>query len=85
MKICQASAKCKVDYCVHRRPHHECNDTNIERQNICSAPCDVSGGVMGSVCEDRKMKGIRFVYFRCVFCGQEFETVEECNACEESH
>lgn len=31
------------------------------------------------VCES---KGIRF---RCIFCGREFETVEKCNACEESH
>jgi len=26
--------------------------------------------------------GIRF---RCIFCGKEHETVEECNVCEESH
>jgi len=28
------------------------------------------------------IKGIKF---RCLLCGKEFETVEECNACEESH
>lgn len=28
------------------------------------------------------MRGIRF---RCVFCGREFETVEECNGCEDGH
>jgi len=27
-------------------------------------------------------KGIRF---RCIFCGKEHDTMEECNACEESH
>ena len=33
--------------------------------------------------EMRKMgKGIKF---RCIFCGKEHDTVEECNACEESH
>lgn len=25
------------------------------------------------------------ILFRCIFCGREFETVEECNACEERH
>lgn len=25
------------------------------------------------------------ILFRCLFCGREHETVEECNACEESH
>lgn len=28
------------------------------------------------------MIGIRF---RCIFCGKEYETIEECNVCEESH
>lgn len=28
------------------------------------------------------MRGIRF---RCIFCGTEHETVQECNACEASH
>lgn len=32
--------------------------------------------------EAEAMKGIRF---RCIFCGREFDTVEECNGCEESH
>jgi hypothetical protein len=27
----------------------------------------------------------RMVLFRCVSCGKEHDTVEECNACEESH
>jgi hypothetical protein len=30
----------------------------------------------------RPWKGIRF---RCIFCGKEHDTVEECNGCEESH
>ena len=25
------------------------------------------------------------IKFRCVFCGLEYGTVEECNACEQSH
>ena len=27
----------------------------------------------------------KLVRFRCVFCGREHDTVEECNGCEESH
>ena len=25
------------------------------------------------------------IKFRCMFCGKEFDTVEACNVCEESH
>jgi hypothetical protein len=35
-----------------------------------------------SVAPPGSMKGIKF---RCLLCGKEFEIVEECNACEESH
>ena len=27
----------------------------------------------------------KHIRFRCIFCGKEHETVEECNVCEESH
>ena len=25
------------------------------------------------------------IQFRCMFCGKEFDSVEECNECEETH
>lgn len=28
---------------------------------------------------------MRGILFRCIFCGHEFEIMEECNACEASH
>jgi hypothetical protein len=29
--------------------------------------------------------GSPMIIFRCMFCGREFATVEECNACEAQH
>ena len=31
------------------------------------------------------IKEIKAIKFRCLFCGKEFDTVEACNVCEESH
>jgi len=30
-------------------------------------------------------EGVKGIRFRCIFCGLEFDTVEECNDCENSH
>jgi hypothetical protein len=38
--------------------------------------------VMGVLEREREWKMVRF---RCIFCGKEHDTVEECNGCEESH
>jgi len=48
----------------------------------CDYPCDPDGRTEGIGRGGATMKGIRF---RCVFCGCEYDTVEECNAGEESH
>jgi len=34
---------------------------------------------------DLKGEVVKGIKFRCIFCGKEHETVEECNVCEESH
>ncbi len=31
------------------------------------------------------IKEVKAIKFRCLFCGKEFDTVEACNVCEESH
>jgi hypothetical protein len=44
--------------------------------------CDAGGfWLPGSV----TIKEVKAIKFRCLFCGKEFDTVEACNVCEESH
>jgi rRNA maturation endonuclease Nob1 len=31
------------------------------------------------------IREVKAIKFRCLFCGKEFDTVEACNVCEESH
>ena len=47
-----------------------------------------TGGLMAATVyhlEARKLLRRKMVRFRCVFCGSEYDTVEESNGCEESH
>ena len=52
MKICESTNECAIEDCPHKQIHDEFNDRNVERPNICSAPCDVSGGVARAICVD---------------------------------
>jgi hypothetical protein len=46
-------------------------------------PTRLEGGFVlpGSV----TIREVKAIKFRCLFCGKEFDTVEACNVCEESH
>lgn len=52
MRICESAKKCTVDQCKHKAEHGEYNDTHVDNPNICRYPCDVDGGIPGSVCVD---------------------------------
>jgi hypothetical protein len=46
MNVCKSSEFCEKENCPHKIPH----DCIEEPENSCVARCDVSGGIVGSVC-----------------------------------
>lgn len=46
MRICQSAKICEKQQCPHKNAHVESD----EPENSCTSPCDVTGGITGSIC-----------------------------------
>lgn len=50
MRICQSAKICEKQQCPHKNAHVESD----EPENSCTSPCDVTGGITGSICVQKE-------------------------------